>query len=308
MRWRVVLITLLALGYLPFGLAPTAAQADQGCSADWTLIGQSEGLDTAWFNVFGDSLDASVLPTITFDSAVIPYPLDDSNSVLPAVTTFTLPGDLLDPSGSFKMTFRAKDPSTTLIAVTIHGKAIRGSDCAASTTVNLDPDAPYTPEPTACFGDYTILTRGDGSAEAPFVPTIWFNVFDDIGFRSDSDVSLTFNVPVIPYPPLDDPGHILPAVTTSTMPPDSKAGFRTRDEGVKTVTVTMKTVSPGCETKMVVNLDPNAPQTPFPTLPNTATDSIAPPRDGSLPVLPAALILSFAGGLLISRRFLRRPV
>lgn len=118
MRWRVVLMVLMALGYVPFGFAPGAAQADQGCSASWTLIGQSEGLDTSWFNVFGDSLDASVLPTLTFDSAVIPYPLDDSDSVLPAVTTFKLPGSLMDPGGYFKMTFRAGDASTTMITVT----------------------------------------------------------------------------------------------------------------------------------------------------------------------------------------------
>ena len=44
---------------------------------------------------------------------------------------------------------------------------------------------------------------------------------DDIGFRGDSDVQLTFDVPVIPYPPLDDPAAVLPAGTTYTMPPNS---------------------------------------------------------------------------------------
>lgn len=173
--------------------------------------------------------------------------------------------------------------------------------------MNLNPNVTYTPQTDACVGDYVILTRGDGSAEAPLVPTIWFNVFDDIGFRPDSDVDLTFGVPVIPYPPLDDPGRILPPVTTYTMPPNSKETFRTRDQGVKQVTVKMQPVSPGCQTTMVVNLDPNAPQTPFPTLPNTATNPVAAAPGDSIPWIPVALMVVFAGGFVVSRRVLRRP-
>jgi hypothetical protein len=290
----------LALGVAHLSIAVETAAADQGCSTSWTLIGQSEGLDTAWFNVFGDSLDAAVPPTLTFDAPVIPYPLDNSDSVLPAVTSYTLPGDLMDPAGYFKMTFRPAAAGEEQITVTIHGKAIRGDTCEASTIVHPNENAP--PQPPECFGDYVLLGKGDGSAEAPLVPTIWFNVFDDIGFRSDSDVLLTFDVPVIPYPPLDKPDEILPAVKTYTMPPDSKQTFRTRDEGVQTVSVKMATVSPGCSTTMLVNLDPNAPQTPFPTLPPTATSSAA-TTDGPQPLTIALLVVAFvAGGFVTFRK------
>jgi hypothetical protein len=302
-RWLLALAALATLGVGHLSIGVQTAQADQGCSASWTDLGTDPGLDTAWFNVFGDSFDPSVMPVLTFDVPVVPYPLDGSDTVLPAVTSFTMPAEFVDPGGYFKMTFRASDPDTTRLTVTMTAKAIRGDACTASTVVHPNEYAP--PQPPECFGDYVLLGKGDGSAEAPFVPTIWFNVFDDIGFRIDSDVVLTFDVAVIPYPPPATPDQVLPAVKTFTMAPDSKETFRTRDKGVKTVTVRMATVSPGCSTTMVVNLDPNAPATPFPTLPDTAAQPSPSSTDASMPFVPVVLMVAVAAGLVLSRRFFR---
>lgn len=120
---------------------PTVMLADGGCSASNVILGQMPALTgpttTDWFNVFGENFDPSVPATLTFNVSVIPYSVDLPDSVLPPVTSYTMPAK--DMGAFFKWTFRARDENVQKISV-----SISASGCTASTVVDFSPPATST--------------------------------------------------------------------------------------------------------------------------------------------------------------------
>jgi hypothetical protein len=130
-------LALLAVGHV--ALAPWSSRAATGCHLEYAADGPGK-----WFNVIGFGFKSPPIE-FTFAQPVyvwwLPAP---ASAVGPTVTTYELPSDALDAkAGIFKWTFQTQDPSLMNLAVMVHDQ-----DCTASTTVNFDPNAPYTPTPT----------------------------------------------------------------------------------------------------------------------------------------------------------------
>jgi hypothetical protein len=291
---------LLVLASASAAMAPVPARAAAGCSLDFAVDNPGD-----WFNVIGYGFRSPPIE-FTFAEPVYVWSVAEPNTAInPAVTGFELPPDALDQkAGIFKWTFKTENPALSALDVTV-----ADSTCHASGTANMDPNATFTPQPTrssapapaACIGDYTLY--GSSTPGIPPTPTRWFNLFFEEP-NGTGTVQLSFDVAVIEWPLLSGTTPMPTPTTNATMPNNSKVAFRTADVGVKKVTITM--TSPTCQTVLLVNLNPNAPLTPFPTLPNTATAELTTSSDAQPPLIPIALISATAAGLFVGGRRLSR--
>lgn len=142
-----------------------------------------------------------------------------------------------------------------------------------------------------CSADYVVL--GQMPRLTGPTPTDWFNVFGG-DFDPAVPATLTFGVPVIPWS-IDQPGEVLPAVTTFSMPAaDMSTGFkwtfRARDAGVRAIRV--RIAGKGCRASTLVDFSP----------PATSTADARPVPSEPSPVRPLLLLLAFSCGMVAVRR------
>jgi len=236
LRWAIAFAGLVSIAFAQAALAPPPARAAAACSLEFAVDSAGD-----WFNVIGYGYKSPPI-NLTFSAPVFVWSIDAPGTVVgAAVTTYVVPADSVDvpDGGVFKWTFKTEDPAAKTLDVTV-----ADAHCESSRTADLDPYGHGTPQPTFptpslpsgdCTGHYVLYDRN--APGVPAVDTRWFNLFDS-GFDNHALVTLTFDVPVIPWRMVHDP-DVLPAVTTYTMPPNSKWAFRARDVGVTSITIKM---------------------------------------------------------------------